>query len=109
MLEFHDRKMFGSCIAYSLKQQEWGGKSNNLTFQAEWNCDPTVTACRPDSSVAPCDVVLDAQWMASFHNYTFVWNEASLDFFLDGMHVRHIAHATLAAKLGNPRPLVWHK
>ena len=109
MLEFHARSMFGGCIAYSQKQHEWGGRLNFSHKGASWDCNPTITACRPDSSMAPCDVVLDAQWMARFHNYTFVWDEASLDFFLDGMHVRHIGHAALAAKMGNPRPLGWQK
>ena len=55
-----------------------------------WDCQPTKTACTADSEAAPCDLVLDAEWGKQFHNYSLLWTEAALDFFLDGLHVNHI-------------------
>ena len=59
-----------------------------------------VSVCTP--SEGPCDLVLSEQWAQDFHDFSFVWTETALDFFLDGVHVNHIATSVLDARA---RPL----
>ena len=87
------------CIAY------WGGESHQNRWgrtarYARWDCQMLVSVCTP--SEGPCDLVLSEQWAQDFHDFSFVWTETALDFFLDGVHVNHIATSVLDARA---RPL----
>ena len=34
--------------------------------------------------------MLTHAWAAHFHDYTLLWTECCLDFFLDGVHMEHV-------------------
>ena len=38
---------------------------------------------------------LNEWWFGQFHDYSFVWSESSMDVFIDGQHVQHIAISDL--------------
>ena len=83
------------CVAF------WGG-AGPASWQraeggprAEWSCSPNRSACKPGRNSRPCDVVLDDAWAQIFHDFTFVWTNTALDFFLDGVHINHIENERL--------------
>ena len=97
VLEFHGRHMW-PCIAY------WGGGSRQTRWGTarppRWDCQMLVSACTP--SAGPCDLVLSEQWARDFHDFSFVWTETALDFFLDGVHINHV-HKTFRGGSIDPR------
>ena len=83
------------CVAF------WGG-AGPASWQraeggprAEWSCSPIRSACKPGRNSRPCDVVLDDAWAQVFHDFTFLWTDTALDFFLDGVHINHIENKRL--------------
>ena len=64
-----------------------------------------ISACT--ESAGPCDLVLSEQWARDFHEFSFVWTETALDFFLDGVHINHIAMSDLDARARPTNPFTF--
>ena len=110
ILEFHDGKLF-FCLIYwvgQMKDRQDGKRvkasyedcENGVLGRDDGRRHDKITTCREGS----CDLVMDASWADRFHEYTFVWSEAALDFFLDGLHIKHVEMVELRkhAKPVNP-------
>ena len=106
VLEFHARTMW-MCLCL------WTGSTHTVTWRngrtahahsPSWvGCPPSswVSICTPHSKFAPCDIVMDHGWAARFHEFTFRWSEAALDYFLDGVHINHMEIGKLKGR-SNP-------
>ena len=79
-------------------RNSWG----NMARHPRWDCSLLRSVCT--ASTGKCNLVLSEQWAKDFHEYSFVWTETALDFFLDGVHINHIAmsHLDAHARPTNP-------
>ena len=108
MLEFHARQMWPCLCAWSGRTHSGvyrnGHRFSGAHLPTWFGCASLVSICTPDSSSAPCDIVMDDAWAARFHEFTFRRSELALDYFLDGLHINHIEIGQI---LGGSNP--WAK
>ena len=111
MLEFHARQLWPCLCAWTGLTHSGryrNGHSYSGRHSPTWfGCRSLVSICTPDSSRAPCGIVMDDAWAARFHEFTFRWSELSLDYFLDGVHINHIEIGKIDGSVVGSNP--WAK
>ena len=95
ILEFHHTKLFAGA-AYATSADEHDHSS------VQWT--PTTAEEAPGKGRLNDRLNVGVQWGSSFHNYSMVWTECCLDFFVDTIHVEHVDLRPLdhVAKPHNP-------
>ena len=87
ILEYHAGELF-MCLAYAKDAKD----------------DSHVHWAPSGGEGIPSTDALTHEWASQFHNFSMVWSECCIDFFLDGRHIEHadLSKLDAIAKPANP-------